>query len=138
MPRKRKEIPKLEFESLLYIGCQRQEIVDYFDYQFRVKTDGKEGISDDTVDRWCKRTYHLSLSEMIAKGHTKLKIQLRRNQIKLSEKSAAMAIFLGKNLLGQTDEQTVTVNNHDDTIKEMDDYFEKQKRNSRPPVGGTD
>ena len=37
-----------------------------------------------------------------------LKIKLRRNQFKLSEKSAAMAIFLGKNYLGQRDaiEQT--------------------------------
>jgi hypothetical protein len=32
-----------------------------------------------------------------------LKIRLRRNQFKLSEKNAAMAIFLGKNYLGQKD-----------------------------------
>jgi len=32
-----------------------------------------------------------------------LKIKLRRNQFKLSEKSAAMAIFLGKNYLNQKD-----------------------------------
>jgi hypothetical protein len=32
-----------------------------------------------------------------------LKIQLRRNQFDLSKKSAAMAIFLGKNYLGQRD-----------------------------------
>jgi len=32
-----------------------------------------------------------------------LKIQLRRNQFELSKKSAAMAIFLGKNYLGQKD-----------------------------------
>ena len=39
-----------------------------------------------------------------------MRIKLRRNQLKLSEKSAAMAIFLGKNYLGQTDriEQIVT------------------------------
>lgn len=30
-----------------------------------------------------------------------LKIKLRRNQLKLSEKSAAMAIWLGKQYLGQ-------------------------------------
>ena len=37
-------------------------------------------------------------------------MSLRRNQFKLAEKSAAMAIFLGKNYLGQTDrfEQIVT------------------------------
>ena len=32
-----------------------------------------------------------------------MKIQLRRNQLELSKKSAAMAIFLGKNYLGQKD-----------------------------------
>lgn len=37
-----------------------------------------------------------------------LKIRLRRNQLKLSEKSAAMAIFLGKNYLGQRDSFEVT------------------------------
>ena len=39
-----------------------------------------------------------------------LKIQLRRNQFELSKHSVPMAIFLGKNWLGQTDkvEQTIT------------------------------
>lgn len=36
-----------------------------------------------------------------------MRIRLRRNQLKLSEKSAAMAIFLGKNYLGQTDRQEI-------------------------------
>lgn len=36
-------------------------------------------------------------------GMMALKIKLRRNQIKLSEKSASMAIWLGKQLLGQVE-----------------------------------
>ena len=32
-----------------------------------------------------------------------MKIRLRQNQIELSKKNAAMAIFLGKNYLGQRD-----------------------------------
>jgi hypothetical protein len=32
-----------------------------------------------------------------------LKVAVRKNQLELSKKSAAMAIFLGKNYLGQTD-----------------------------------
>ena len=36
-------------------------------------------------------------------GSLNAKIRLRRSQIKLAETSAAMAIFLGKNLLGQSD-----------------------------------
>jgi hypothetical protein len=37
-------------------------------------------------------------------------ISLRRTQFQLAEKSPAMAIFLGKNLLGQTDKVEQTVN----------------------------
>ena len=36
-------------------------------------------------------------------GLMRLKIQLRKNQLELSKKSAAMAIFLGKNYLNQKD-----------------------------------
>lgn len=36
-----------------------------------------------------------------------LRIQLRRNQLALSEKNAAMAIWLGKQYLGQSDNPQV-------------------------------
>jgi len=36
-----------------------------------------------------------------------LKVAVRKNQLELSKKSAAMAIFLGKNYLGQTDNPQV-------------------------------
>lgn len=49
-----------------------------------------------------------------------LKVAVRKNQLELSKKSAAMAIFLGKNYLGQTDNpQTVTepeTNTADDAL----------------------
>ena len=46
-------------------------------------------------------------------------ISLRRTQFQLAEKSPAMAIFLGKNLLGQTDkvEQTQTINGAVPTVQ---------------------
>ena len=37
------------------------------------------------------------------KGQSHGKVSLRRMQFRLAEKNASMAIFLGKNLLGQTD-----------------------------------
>jgi len=37
-------------------------------------------------------------------------LSLRRAQFQLAQKNAAMAIFLGKNLLGQTDKETITLN----------------------------
>ena len=47
------------------------------------------------------------------KGMEQGKMSLRRIQFKLAEKSAAMAIFLGKNYLGQTDgvEQKLEISN---------------------------
>lgn len=50
----------------------------------------------------------MNFAEVYQKENAKGKMSLRRNQFKLSEKSAAMAIFLGKNYLGQRDsiEQT--------------------------------
>jgi hypothetical protein len=52
-------------------------------------------------------------------------ISLRRTQFQLAEKSPAMAIFLGKNLLGQTDklEQKVT----DDSVKNIEITFRDAK-----------
>ena len=48
-----------------------------------------------------------------------LKIKLRQNQLKLSEKSAAMAIFLGKNYLGQTDHVEMTDTEALDILKNI-------------------
>ena len=55
------------------------------------------------------------------------KISIRRNQLKLSEKSAAMAIFLGKQYLGQRDmpiEVSATVSKIDEMTREI---FQLQK-----------
>lgn len=58
----------------------------------------------DTISRWCKREFGLNFQEFRKQnGAMVLKIQLRQNQLALSKKSAAMAIFLGKNYLGQSD-----------------------------------
>jgi hypothetical protein len=48
------------------------------------------------------------------------KISLRRKQLQLADKNAAMAIFLGKNILGQKDEHHSNVN-VTRTVKEMSD-----------------
>lgn len=42
-------------------------------------------------------------------GLMPLKIQLRKNQLDLSKKSAAMAIWLGKQYLGQKDQPEIDV-----------------------------
>jgi hypothetical protein len=93
-----KEFDKKEFMNLVGLGCTQEEIC----WWFRDDTGKKANI--DTLSRWCKRTFGLNFQEYYKKnGGMYMKIQLRRNQLKLSEKSAAMAIFLGKNYLGQSD-----------------------------------
>ena len=93
-----KEFDKKEFVNLVGMGCTQEEIC----WWFRDDTGKKANI--DTLSRWCKRTFGLNFQDSYKKnGGMAMKISLRKNQLKLSEKSAAMAIFLGKNYLGQTD-----------------------------------
>ena len=89
--RPRAEIDKQQFEKLCGIMCTESEICDVFD------------ICEDTLNAWCKRTYGLTFSDTYKKLSAKGKASLRRKQFKIAETNAAMAIFLGKNYLGQTD-----------------------------------
>ena len=96
--RPHKEIDKDNFISLCELQCTLEEIAGFFK------------VSQDTIERWCKRELKLNFAEAFKKYSAKGRISLRRAQFKLAEKNAAMAIFLGKNYLGQTDriEQIVT------------------------------
>lgn len=87
-----------QFVDLIGIGCGQEEIC----WWFRDVTGKPANI--DTISRWCVRTFGMNFQEYRRQnGAMALKIKLRRNQLKLSEHSAAMAIFLGKNYLGQVD-----------------------------------
>lgn len=91
MGRPRAEIDKKQFENLCGLQCTLEEICGWF------------GVTDKTLDSWCKRTYHASFSEVFKQKRGLGKISLRRSQWRLAEKSAAMAIWLGKQYLDQTD-----------------------------------
>lgn len=86
-----KDIDQNNFEKLCALQCTMKEIMAFFD------------VSDKTLSSWCKRTYGKSFSEIFTIKRKCGFISLRRNQFRLAEKSAAMAIFLGKNYLGQSD-----------------------------------
>lgn len=86
-------IDRQQFENLCSLQCTEIEIADWFD------------CSEDTINRWCKRMYGKTFAEVYAKKRGKGKISLRRKQWKLAEKSPAMAIFLGKQYLGQKEVQ---------------------------------
>ena len=98
MGRPQKQIDKDQFEKLCGMLCTQEEIAGFFN------------CSPDTIERWCKREYNETFAVIYKKYSAKGKISLRRMQFKLAEKSASMAIFLGKNYLGQKDayEQTIT------------------------------
>lgn len=91
-----KEYDAKTFVDLVGLGCTQEEICWFF----RDNTGKPANI--DTLSRWCKRTFNQNFQEFYKNnGGIALKIKLRRNQLKLSEKSAAMAIWLGKQYLGQ-------------------------------------
>lgn len=104
--RPRKEIDKAEFESLCAIQCTLAEVQAFFDFKLG-------GCSDETIERWCKATYGKTFGEVIKEKKAIGRISLRRTQFRLAENNPTMAIFLGKNYLGQSDkvEQTVTAIN---------------------------
>lgn len=95
MARPKKNIDQRQFENLCGLQCTMEEICDHFD------------ICDETLTRWCKETYGMSFSEVFSIKRQKGKISLRRNQFKLAEKNPTMAIWLGKQYLGQRDEQYI-------------------------------
>lgn len=96
--RPKKQIDQKEFEKLCFLQCTKQEFCSWFD------------TTDKTLERWCKETYGMGFSEVFRIKRENGIISLRRTQFQLAEKSPAMAIFLGKNLLGQTDKMEQTVN----------------------------
>lgn len=102
MARPYKNIGKQEFEKLCALQCTQQEICDFFDCDHK------------TLTSWCKRTYRKDYSQVYKEKRSGGKIALRRLQFRLAEKSAAMAIFLGKNILGQTDTPAESSHNPDD------------------------
>ena len=99
MGRPRKEINKTEFEKLCFLQCTQREFCSWFD------------VSDETLNKWCKLNYDgRTFLDVFKEKRENGIISLRRTQFQLAEKSPAMAIFLGKNLLGQTDKVEQTVN----------------------------
>lgn len=91
MARPRKEIDQEDFEKLCGLQCTLEEIAGWFK------------CSEDTIERWCKRTYHESFAEAYKKHSVQGKISLRRNLFNLSKTNGGTAIFLAKNLLGMRD-----------------------------------
>ena len=61
------------------------------------------GVSVDTLGRWCKKTFGLTFAEVYKKESAGGRASLRRAQFAMAQKSPVMAIWLGKQILGQRD-----------------------------------
>ena len=91
MARPKKQIDRTQFEKLCALQCTLNEMAGFFE------------CSNKTLERWCNDEYKKPFSEIFDEKRTLGKIALRRIQWRLAEKSPQMAIFLGKNYLGQKD-----------------------------------
>ena len=90
-------IDKKQFEKLGAMMCTGEEISAFF------------GVSYDTVNNFCIQEYGTTFVKKVKELHECGKASLRRTQFKIAEKgNANMAIFLGKQYLGQTDKAEQT------------------------------
>ena len=84
------KINKDQFENLCNLWCTLIEISEFF------------GVSEDTLESWCKDTYGETFSDVYKRKNSKGKIALRRWQMKSAEKgNVTMQIWLGKQHLNQ-------------------------------------
>lgn len=125
MARPRKEIDSEQFEKLCALQCTLAEIANWF------------GCSEDTIERWCRRTYTdendqpIGFADAYKNYSVDGKISLRRFQFKMAEKHPNMAIWLGKQWLGQRDTIDVGMNIDDKAreVEALDEYFKHRNEN---------
>ena len=89
--RPKKIINREQFEKLCALQCTQEEIC------------GVLGVNSDTLNKFCKKEYKATFSEVFKEKRQRGKMSLRRSQFKLAEKNATMAIWLGKQYLDQRD-----------------------------------
>lgn len=118
MARPQKELNAEQFEKLCALQCTLKEIAAWFK------------CSEDTVERWCRREYSMSFADAYKIYSADGKISLRRFQFKQAEKSATMAIWLGKQWLGQKDhlDMDVGVNTNSEEVEALNGYFIQRRK----------
>lgn len=127
MGRPKKNLTPKEWESVDYmcmIHCTGEEIA------------GVLGMDYDTLNRNCKDQKGMYISDYIKRHQAGGKMSLRRAQWKAAEGgNVTMQIWLGKQWLDQKESHEITISDTDDTVKEMQEFFNDKKRNSKPALG---
>ena len=91
-----KKINQQQFEALCGIQCTEEEVLEVLD------------CSRDTLNKWCKETYDgETFCQVFKKKSAGGKASLRRRQWQLAERNTSMAIWLGKQYLGQRDNMDI-------------------------------
>lgn len=85
-------ITKEQLEKLCKMFCTKTEIKAFFN------------ASEKKLNEFCLKNYGADFSKVYDTLLECGKISLRRKQLKMAGKSAPMAIFLGKNYLGQKEQ----------------------------------
>ena len=99
--RPQREIDQKLFENLCHIDCTVGEIESVLNSDQR------------TLDNWCMRTYNETFSTSYKRLSEHGKASIRRNQQRLSETNASMAIWLGKIRLKQQEPIQEMIENGD-------------------------
>lgn len=87
------EIDKARFEELCKIQATKNDIASEFE------------VSEDTIDRWCKRTYGTNFAVVFARKRVAGLNSLRAKQYETAMNgNVSMQIWLGRNWLGQKDD----------------------------------
>jgi hypothetical protein len=87
--RKPVQIDLIELEKLCSLQCTHEELADWF------------GVSTRTIETRRKRP---EFAEAMQRGRSKGRISVRRAQMKMLENgNSTMAVWLGKQMLGQRD-----------------------------------
>ena len=88
---------KRQFETLCGMQCTEEEICSVFE------------VSKDTLLRWCKNTYEMDFADVFKEKRAYGTASLRRTQWRMAEDNVAMAIWLGKQYLGQREAQITDI-----------------------------
>ena len=108
-------INKDQFEKLAKMLCTGEEISAFF------------GVSYDTLNEWCKQNYEETFVKVIKRFNDVGRSSLRRIQFKIAEKgNSSMAIFLGKQYLGQTDKAEQTTLERVTIVSDMPEEDEEE------------
>jgi hypothetical protein len=86
------EIDQFKFEKLCAIWATLSDIAGIFD------------CSEDTIERWCKRTYKQTFADVYKRKSAVGRVSIRRKQFEVAMAGdRSLLIWLGKQGLGQKD-----------------------------------